>query len=869
MKISKELIIVVFLFVLGNILLVPAGIFLVSLWAEYIKPSYYYDFLFLSLYLVTLFYYGTKICFALIKGYIASPFYCKVAVFIGIAYLIQRIGTNYFLFFSFSCLPFSPRPCIAYLDFILLGVLLNVILFYSSIPQIDRLQDKFPSLEKLISSIRRLKKKDPKEDPKRISFFYTDDPEEGLANVNQSGREKAAKELAFRITRTYSKRAFAIAIEGEWGTGKTVFLKQIQKELKKLEDPDLIIIEFNPWDGNMPNSIVENFFEVLSDALGEYSSQLSWQINSYMDNLIRSNDNTLVNGILHFFKSLFGSSALSTQFKHINDTLKQLDKQLIIFIDDIDRLDKNEIYQVIKLIRNTANFHNTMFIAAFDRPYVVKALEKFNKHNHDLFLEKIFQLEIQLPVYSARNIREQFKEKLIETINECLNAQLEGKKIKQSELNNKFKHYAEVFDEILNDPLSNSSSHLPENIFDKYIKTFRDTIRFINVFKIKFAVVEGEVCFIDFLYLELLKLKYPEVCNELFFNTYHYLMKREDERNRFITISASGNSISPIDDLILRLGYALNSVDYKNIDSVMRLLFSNPHPNSDTEKSIRMPSNFHKYFSYGLFDGDFPHNEFDRLRKNSTEKDFLDQLLEWKELSLTEKIFQKFEDMKHFDDDEDVEKVLSVFFRFCDKIQRDTSYYFPFIRLVEYIHENLIINYKNDFVGFLTTLCEDKATFPFLFAQNTLYSINWIDDSEKKRQYLKYFYEHLERGDNFNEIILMYYSILKLDSNLTTSLKPLLFTFIKTKALKTFFENNRSIDHFQELSSVIKRNDGFTIEFFETQENFEKFLEELPDDKPFIVEYKDYYQQCKANSFQPISFHFKELSNPFFNDSKS
>lgn len=820
MNFLKENAALVFLFIVGNILLMPFIRDIEFLNKVYFKPDGFYDSFFALLWIITIFYYVNKILFAKKKGYITSPYYALISVLIGLAYLFQRFYIDYFFFYGFSHLSF-----IAYLDFIIIGTVSNIVLFILSKSQ---------------------------EGIEKPSFFYTDDPNETIENSKFEGRVKAANELAKRITQTYSKRAFAIAIEGEWGTGKTVFLKQIYEALKKGNQTDQILIEFNPWDGNMPNSIIENFFGVLSQELGQYSTQLSWQINRYMDNLISSNDNTIVNGILHFFKSFFGSSALSTQFEHINTTLKKLDKQLIIFIDDTDRLDKDEIYQVIKLIRNTANFYNTIFIAAFDRPYVVEALKEFNEHNHDLFLEKIFQLEIQLPEYDARIIREELKKILLDKIGGIFNEY-------KSKIETIFQNDSDPYFNLIlgkSGEIVSSQSNLRVNILDNYIVTLRDVKRYVNNIILGLPAIAGNICIRDYFIIELIKLKYSQICKILYNNSEDFLSKN-DKKEYCFNMNLSG--IDPIKEIVKLTSYSQEK-DERNIRAALLTLFESS-VFSDHEKSIRRPSNFHKYFSYSLFDGDFPHHEFDGHRQNSTEDDFLEHLLKWKEIGLTDKIFQKMEDMKHFDNDEDVEKVLSVFFRFCDKIQLDTSFSLSFERLVNYIHQTSESNYNKSLVDFLISLF-DKATFPYLFANNTLSSIEWINNTVKNELYLKYFEEHLKNGDNFHEIIRFYYAILKLDQTQKDLLKQQLFNFIKTKGLKTFFENNRRIDHHNNTTCVFMGKNNFIIEFFETQENYEAFLEKLPDD-PFIKEYRSYYELSKANSFQPISFPFKELRNPF------
>lgn len=78
-----------------------------------------------------------------------------------------------------------------------------------------------------------------------------------------------------------------------------------------------------------------------------------------------------------------------------------------VFIDDLDQLSTNEIFEVFRLIRNTASFPNLIYFVAFDRSYTVKMLsEKYQ--DAEKYIDKIFQLEIPLPYPDASMIYSMF-----------------------------------------------------------------------------------------------------------------------------------------------------------------------------------------------------------------------------------------------------------------------------------------------------------------------------------------------------------------------------------------------------------------------------------------------------------------------------
>jgi len=69
-------------------------------------------------------------------------------------------------------------------------------------------------------------------------------------------------------------------------------------------------------------------------------------------------------------------------------------------IDDVDRLDDQEIREVVRLVRLVADFPNTVYLLAFDRARVEAALGS----DGAAYLEKIVQLPIDLPPISPDDL---------------------------------------------------------------------------------------------------------------------------------------------------------------------------------------------------------------------------------------------------------------------------------------------------------------------------------------------------------------------------------------------------------------------------------------------------------------------------------
>jgi hypothetical protein len=379
--------------------------------------------------------------------------------------------------------------------------------------------------------------------------FLTDQP----SKTDFLGRSEPARKIAQRIQanahayvngeRNYAD-TLAIGICGPWGSGKTTFLNLIKNELPK---GGFLEINFNPWRSTGTDKIVEDFFELLISELKKYDFSLSKNLHSYAKSLTTIDEN-IGTKIVQTVSDFFETTDMNALYDSIENALKNGNRQIVVFIDDIDRLDPPEIMQVLKIIRNTANFSNLIYLVAYDNAYIHEAIKFINIHNPKSFLEKIFQIEFQLPIYDPAIthtfLKEQLKEKLpqlsLDIIETTLGAQNEG-----------------------------------FMLTDHIILTQRDAIRLINSLVLEFELISFEVCFYDFYLLQLLKLKFNTI--------YRHIAEHRDQI--FLTNDPSINYI--------RLRYI--DENKKAHEELLTIDNANKFPNFGKEKSIREESYLHNY----------------------------------------------------------------------------------------------------------------------------------------------------------------------------------------------------------------------------------------------------------------------------------
>lgn len=211
-------------------------------------------------------------------------------------------------------------------------------------------------------------------------------------NVSNSLREYA-NVIVDRLLKTdITKQSFALGVTGEWGVGKTTFLRELKAHLKEYAD----IVEFNPWMCSSPEQVTNDFFASLRHQLSPIYSSLSNPIKEYSCYIGSLNVSSQSWASLKFLlpnkqESLFEKKRL------LSDKFSKLPNPVVVIIDDIDRLERDEVFEVLRLIRNTADLSNMIYIVAYDKEYVTCVLEEKNIKDASAYLEKIFSIEVHLP----------------------------------------------------------------------------------------------------------------------------------------------------------------------------------------------------------------------------------------------------------------------------------------------------------------------------------------------------------------------------------------------------------------------------------------------------------------------------------------
>lgn len=208
------------------------------------------------------------------------------------------------------------------------------------------------------------------------------------------------------------KTPMSIAIQGDWGTGKTSTLNLLKKNLEADKDTNGIkCVFFNTWQYsqfNMEDSLYVSFVhnlvkqcggndEILKTVAGfgklAFFKAIDWKFGT--------NASEILDGFEKAKKDQMESvSKLQEDFAEL---VKKTGKRLVIFIDDLDRLNPEVAVELLEIIKLFVNVENSIFVLAIDYEVVVKGVRK--KYGENLseekcrnFFDKIIQLPFKMPV---------------------------------------------------------------------------------------------------------------------------------------------------------------------------------------------------------------------------------------------------------------------------------------------------------------------------------------------------------------------------------------------------------------------------------------------------------------------------------------
>ncbi len=211
-------------------------------------------------------------------------------------------------------------------------------------------------------------------------------------------RQSISNQLFRSITHCQPKNSYVISLEGAWGVGKTTIINCVKRELNDSEY--IVVDDFDPWLYGTQESLLLAMYESIINHTGlKYSPIKSAKLCKELSKII-VDSHTTAKILYSIFNGINQNGDTVNKLKNqLSSYLTINDKTIVFIIDNLDRVNDENIVFLFKLISIVFDLPGIVYVLSFEKERVSSILEK----THEIdprFIEKIIQQEIKVPAIS-------------------------------------------------------------------------------------------------------------------------------------------------------------------------------------------------------------------------------------------------------------------------------------------------------------------------------------------------------------------------------------------------------------------------------------------------------------------------------------
>ncbi|MBW3519514.1 P-loop NTPase fold protein [Flavobacterium sp. NKUCC04_CG] len=343
-------------------------------------------------------------------------------------------------------------------------------------------------------------------------------------------KEQDTLDFGYQVDRMFqyiqgikNSQSFVIGINASWGKGKSSFINLLKERITCEERDKHVVIEFNPWKSNSANDVISDFFDEFQRILEKNGLQIGSKLDYYKKLLLGYEGAGVAKSIVGFFQMFFlkEKSTLKSLYDSINLAMEEAGIRFLIIVDDIDRLNNEEVFEVLKLVRNSAMFQNVIFLLAYDKQYVIDSLKSLKIPKPENYLEKIIQKEVGL-IYSDE----------LDTFQLCIDYL--DKYFKGNYDDRLKKTFREIKTDIILFPENGESSFPEQYSVAKMLRfnNLREIKMFVHNLMYHYLNLKEELNFEEFFILNYIEFRLPE-----FYKDFTALVLQELDLNSFSSLT--------------------------------------------------------------------------------------------------------------------------------------------------------------------------------------------------------------------------------------------------------------------------------------------------------------------------------------------
>lgn len=570
-------------------------------------------------------------------------------------------------------------------------------------------------------------------------------------------RATFAEDFADTILSYTSEINNVISINGEWGSGKTSLINMTKESLNnKIYEKSINghsklntkykIVDFKPWNALDENAIITQFFSALTyeknvkkiKKIFNFIIKPLWNLIAFLLSFTNiGTPLTKINDLLIKYSKSFlkGDNTLIEKKEILNNKLLKYKGKIIVFIDDIDRLNKSEIRLLIQLIKAVCDFPNIIYVLSFDKSIVSSALSDEQSLDGNAYLEKIIQLSIDIPKIDEITLQNYLF----------------------GHLNVIISKYNIDFDDV-------RFNYIFTNGFSKYFNNLRNVNRFINSINFKVCKYVKVLDFVDFITIEAISLFEPNLLSIIYKNK-SLLCSSFNKK----LLSIFEKEVSAVSNKYQMLCYVFPILG-KNEN------YSNDYNKSKTHGRLYLPQNYDFYFN-GVLDKNYISKDYFKSLLCLNENEFKSQICQLSNFKFNELLSFFYAYIDEYD-------VKSINFSLVNILIECECYMKELTKLVHIYNDTFLSRIIEKKLLSINIVSEKKSFLEDLFnkIQNVRFLINLFFYLAKKTDFY-------HKNDSIDENVIPKDEIVIIHQILVERLKKIIILKdnLKSRDLRFYF----------------------------------------------------------------------------------
>lgn len=241
---------------------------------------------------------------------------------------------------------------------------------------------------------------------------------------NKLGRNSRINNLLKLIN--ILKRNTIISIDGQWGCGKTVFVKQIElinkkyytdninlakqssldEETIKTFNENHIVYYYNAWENdNHLDPLKSIIYKIINDYPNEKNQTIDGNIQIPLNfkNFLKTTTNDLfdIDKVVSYkdlVKKIYTVEEQQEALNNLIDSIIPKDKKIVIIVDELDRCNPNFAVKLIETVKHFYTNNKIIFLMVSNNSQLSHTVSKFYGEKFDGYgyLNKIYDLIVNL-----------------------------------------------------------------------------------------------------------------------------------------------------------------------------------------------------------------------------------------------------------------------------------------------------------------------------------------------------------------------------------------------------------------------------------------------------------------------------------------